>query len=79
MLRAYRKNDYTGSIYGYVIETGISFIITVDYNKFKDIFLSAEQKKRKREIRKQNKEDKKAGDAADINQQTGLTSPAKEP
>ncbi|MEO8416974.1 MAG: translocation/assembly module TamB domain-containing protein, partial [Ginsengibacter sp.] len=79
MLRAYRKNDYTGSIYGYVIETGISFIITVDYNKFKDIFLTAKQKKRKREIRKQNKEDKKAGDAADINQQTGLTSPAKEP
>ncbi|MEO8568675.1 MAG: translocation/assembly module TamB domain-containing protein, partial [Ginsengibacter sp.] len=78
MLRAYRKNDYTGTLDGYVIETGIGFIITVDYNKFKDIFLSAAQKRKKREIRKQNKEGKKAADAADINQQTSLISPAKE-
>ncbi len=39
-LRAYRKNDYQGIIDGYVIETGIGFIVTVDYNKFVQIFRS---------------------------------------
>lgn len=78
MLRAYRKNDYTGALEGYVIEEGIGFIITVDYNKFKEIFLSAEQRRNKREIKKQNKEDKKAVDAAGTNQETGSTSPSKE-
>jgi hypothetical protein len=42
-LRAYRKNDYQGVIDGYVVETGVSFIITLDYNKFAQIF-----RKRKR-------------------------------
>ena len=79
MLRAYRKNDYTGAIEGYVIETGVGFIITVDFNKFRQIFLSKAQRKKKREIRKQNKEDKKQQDlqdqkeqqADDTKQQTG--------
>ncbi|HUZ60977.1 MAG TPA: translocation/assembly module TamB domain-containing protein [Hanamia sp.] len=56
MLRAYRKNDYTDVIQGYVIETGIGFIISVDYNKFKEIFSTKEQRRKKREIRKKNKE-----------------------
>ena len=47
MLRAYRKNDYTGAIEGYVIETGIGFIISVDYNKFKEIF-TTKTRERKR-------------------------------
>jgi translocation and assembly module TamB len=38
MLRAYRKNEYEGVVEGYIIETGLSFIITVDYNKFAEIF-----------------------------------------
>lgn len=64
MLRAYRKNDYTGAIEGYVVETGVGFIISVDYNKFKQIFLSKEQRRKKREINKKNKEDKKQDNAA---------------
>lgn len=56
MLRAYRKNDYTDVIQGYVIETGIGFIISVDYNKFKEIFTTKEQRRKKREIRRKNKE-----------------------
>ena len=63
MLRAYRKNDYTGAIEGYVVETGLGFIISVDYNKFKQIFLSKKQRRRKREINKENKEDNKKGNA----------------
>ena len=38
LLRGYRKNDYEAVVEGYVIETGLKFIISVDYNKFKDIF-----------------------------------------
>lgn len=52
LLRAYRKNDFQGILEGYVIETGVGFIITVDYNQFKEIF----QKKKKR---KKSPEEKK--------------------
>lgn len=38
LLRVYRKNDYEGIIEGYVIETGLGFIINVDYNQFKELF-----------------------------------------
>ena len=48
LLRAYRKNDYQGIIEGYVIETGLGFIINVDYNDFKEIFKRAKPKKAKR-------------------------------
>ena len=52
LLRAYRKNDYQGILEGYVIETGVGFIITVDYNKFKEIFDSQKKKDRRRAERK---------------------------
>ena len=55
LLRAYRKNDYTGTIEGYVIETGLGFVINVDFNKFKDIFITKEERRKKRQIRKENK------------------------
>jgi hypothetical protein len=76
MLRAYRKNDYTGEIEGYVIETGLSFIISVDFNKFSQIFSTKEQRKKKREIKKNNKEIKKE-DAIRMEQQERITPPAK--
>ncbi len=42
-----RKNDNTGTIEGYVIETGLGFIISVDYNRFKEIFSQRTKKKEK--------------------------------
>jgi len=54
MLRAYRKNDYTDIIEGYVIETGVGFIVSVDYNKFKEIFTTKQQRSKKKSIRKSN-------------------------
>ena len=42
-LRAYRKNNYQVALQGQVIETGVAFIITMNYNKFKELF----QKRRK--------------------------------
>lgn len=55
MLRAYRVNDYTGALEGYVIETGISFVITLDYDKLSDIFLSKEKRENKKEVRQRNR------------------------
>jgi hypothetical protein len=43
-LRFYRKNEYQGAIDGYIIETGMSFIITVDYNRFKELLRRRKQK-----------------------------------
>ena len=56
MLRFYRKNEYEGLVDGYVIETGLGFILTVDYNRFSQIFQSKEKRKAKREQRRANKE-----------------------
>ncbi|MCU7615292.1 translocation/assembly module TamB domain-containing protein [Chryseobacterium sp. GMJ5] len=46
MLRAYRKNDYQVALQGQIIETGVGFIITLDYDKFKDIFRKSRKNKR---------------------------------
>ena len=46
-LRAYRKNDYQVALQGQVIETGVSFIITMNYNKFKELFMKAKKDKAK--------------------------------
>ncbi|HNP21714.1 MAG TPA: translocation/assembly module TamB domain-containing protein [Panacibacter sp.] len=46
-LRAYRKNEYEGVIEGEVVETGLSFIFTLDYNEFKELFEGKKVKKKK--------------------------------
>ena len=51
-LRAYRKNQYQVALQGQIIETGVGFVITLDYNDFKDIFQRARQN---REFRKTKK------------------------
>ncbi|HXB93325.1 MAG TPA: translocation/assembly module TamB domain-containing protein, partial [Puia sp.] len=38
MVRAYRKNQYEAVLEGQVVETGVSFILTFDYNKFRELF-----------------------------------------
>lgn len=45
-VRAYRVDQNTGALEGYVTETGLNFIVTLDYNRFKNLF---NRKKRKRE------------------------------
>ncbi len=46
MLRFYRKNEYEGIVDGYIIESGLSFMINVDYNHFIEIF----RKKRRQRV-----------------------------
>ncbi|WP_353133613.1 translocation/assembly module TamB domain-containing protein, partial [Pseudopedobacter sp.] len=48
MLRAYRKNQYEVALQGQVIETGIGFILTMDYNKFREIFDNSRERRRMR-------------------------------
>ncbi len=57
-LRAYRRDEYI-VIQGQVVETGVGFSFTVDYNKFKEIFKSSEQLKEMRRRMKQDKKEKK--------------------
>jgi TamB, inner membrane protein subunit of TAM complex len=38
MIRVYRKDQYDTIVQGQVIETGVSFILTFDYNKFLELF-----------------------------------------
>ena len=52
-LRAYRKNNYEAIVDGVVIENGLRFIISVDYDKFKEILHYG---KERRAIKRANKE-----------------------
>lgn len=55
MLRAYRKNEYQVALQGQIVETGLGFIITLDYDKFRDIFQKSRNKKQKEDRKnKQN-------------------------
>lgn len=38
LVRAYRKNQYQITLQGQFVETGIGFIVNLDYNEFKEIF-----------------------------------------
>jgi translocation and assembly module TamB len=66
LLRAYRKNEYEGIIDGYVIETGVSFIISVDYNRFRQIFLSKEDRERRRKTRQENRRQRRQNANAEV-------------
>ena len=55
LLRGYRKNDYDYVLEGQVVETGLKFIISADYNNLKDLL----RKKRKQQQAKTDKKDNK--------------------
>ncbi|RZJ74687.1 MAG: translocation/assembly module TamB, partial [Flavobacterium sp.] len=66
LVRAYRKNQYQVALQGQVVETGVAFVITMDYNKFRELFHRSEEEKKmrqeerdRRERRKQEKEREK--------------------
>lgn len=49
MIRAYRKDEYQVALQGQIVETGVGFIITLDYDKFKEIF---EKRRKNRNFRR---------------------------
>nr|WP_255493168.1 translocation/assembly module TamB [Flavobacterium sp. SOK18b] len=44
-VRAYRVNKYQVALQGEVVETGVAFVITMDYNKFSELFRKNASKK----------------------------------
>lgn len=75
-VRVYRKNDYTGELEGYVIETGVGFIVSVDYDKFSQIFKNKKERQQKKQINKQNRVLKKEESQQQI-QDKSITPPSK--
>jgi hypothetical protein len=80
MLRGYRRDEYI-VVQGQVVETGVGFTLTVDYDRFKQIFARSKEdkaaKKRMREEKKRKKEEDKAKEQQQM-QQTMLTQPGDE-
>lgn len=64
ILRAYRKNQYEGVIEGQVVRTGMGFVFTFDYDRFKDAFQTAKKSRAiTKEQKKEAREEKKKLDA----------------
>ena len=59
-VRVYRVNKYQVALQGEVVETGAAFIITLDYNKFRELFSKSQSKKAtekaKNELKKKSNE-----------------------
>ena len=51
LLRAYRKNEYEGELDGYIIETGLNFILSFDYDHFHDLLKGRHKKEKTRNTR----------------------------
>jgi hypothetical protein len=64
LLRGYRKNDYEAVVEGFVVETGLKFIISVDYEKFKEIFTDRKKRRQQRRAQKEREEALKSSDKA---------------
>lgn len=58
-VRGYRKNELLNVIDGYVVETGVGFMLKYDYNRFRELFYSREKlreiyrKRREEELKKE--------------------------
>jgi translocation and assembly module TamB len=64
LLRGYRKNDYEAVVEGFVVETGLRFVMSVDYNKFKDIFTQRKNRRRQRQEEKSREKEQKSSEKA---------------
>ncbi len=66
VVRAYRKNEYQVALQGQVIETGVAFVITMDYNQFRELFHRTQEEK---DMRKRENERKEAQKEAEKNKE----------
>lgn len=48
LLRAYTKNQFEVTVDGYVVETGLAFVVTMDYEKFRQLFRTRKGKREKK-------------------------------
>ncbi len=51
-IRAFRKDQFEVTVDGYVVETGVAFVVTFDYDKFNELF--KKKKKRTKKITVEN-------------------------
>lgn len=73
-LRAYRKNELQNIIDGYVVETGLGFRFTAEYNKFRYLFMSREKIReyvRKQRLKEEEEYNKKNGTTNDNKTENG--------
>lgn len=54
-IRVYRVNKYQVALQGEVVETGVAFVITMNYNKFRELYAKSEAKKAKQKAKKELK------------------------
>jgi hypothetical protein len=82
VVRAYRKDEYI-VVEGQVVETGLGFTLTYDYNRFKELFAkkSARDKALQKQYDKDQKEKKQEQKAADNKADSTVTqvSPTQQP
>ena len=80
LIRAYRKDEFI-VVEGQVVETGVGFTITYEYNRFKELFRkkTPKEKQMQKQYKEQQKQDKKKqkdADKAHDEQVTDTTQPA---
>lgn len=61
-VRFYRKNEDMGMVDGYVVKTGASFIMTIEYNKIKKALMSHKKQEQLREQRRKKMEEEEKQD-----------------
>lgn len=54
-VRAYQRNLTETVIQGQIVETGLTFMLVMDYNEFREIFRKTPKEKKQERIRKDNK------------------------
>lgn len=54
-IRAYQRNLTETVIQGQIVETGLTFMLVMDYNEFREIFRRTPKEKKQERIRKDNK------------------------
>ncbi|MRG44213.1 hypothetical protein GFS24_03760 [Chitinophaga sp. SYP-B3965] len=54
-VRAYQRNLTETVIQGQIVETGLTFMLVMDYNEFREIFKKTPKEKKTERIRKENK------------------------
>lgn len=59
-VRAFRRRDNINIVDGVSVESGVSFIVTLDYDRFRDLFIRKEARKREDEEENDDTADKKA-------------------
>ncbi|MGX5816643.1 translocation/assembly module TamB domain-containing protein [Chitinophaga lutea] len=58
-LRAYQRNMTETVVQGQVVETGLTFMLVMDYNEFREIFARKKEEKKQERLRKEKDKEKK--------------------